>query len=114
MSILVSPQRLAAVLVLLAAFVAELVKSAARVAIAVFSPADRLRPAVVAVPISLKTDLGIATLASMVTLTPGTTALHVSERRDTLYVHVLDSPSPDDTVAAIKNGFERLIRRIEQ
>ncbi len=114
MSILVSPSRLWALAVLLGVFVVELVKSATSVAIAVLSPRVALNPAVVAVPIDLKTDLGIATLANLVTLTPGTTSLHVSQNRDTLYVHVLDAPSSSDDVAAsIKGTFERLIKRIE-
>ena len=113
MSFLLSPSRLVAFAQLLVTFVVELVKSAVRVAAAVLSPRMAVKPAVVAVPIELKTDLGIATLANLVTLTPGTTSLHVSESRDTLYVHVLDSPSADAVVADIKGTFERLIRRIE-
>jgi multicomponent Na+:H+ antiporter subunit E len=106
-------RRLLPLLALLATFLVALVTSASRVALAAILPTGRLEPSVVAVPIDLRTDLGIATLANLVTLTPGTTALHVSESRDTLYVHVLDAPSADATVAEIKNGFERLIRRIE-
>ncbi len=113
MSILLSPRRLWALAVLFATFLTELVKSASRVAIAVLSPRAALAPAVVAVPIDLRSDLGIATLANLVTLTPGTTSLHVSEKRDTLYVHVLDAPSADAVARDIKNTFERLIRRIE-
>ncbi len=106
-------RRLWPLLALLVTFLVALVASASRVALAAILPTGRLEPAVVAVPIELKTDLGIATLANLVTLTPGTTALHVSEERDTLYIHVLDAPSADVVVADIKNGFERLIRRIE-
>ncbi|WP_349370218.1 Na+/H+ antiporter subunit E [Salinarimonas sp.] len=113
MSFLLSPSRIVAFAQLLVTFLVELVKSATRVAGAVLSPKMAVQPAVVAVPIALKTDLGIATLANLVTLTPGTTSLHVSESRDTLYVHVLDSPSADAVVADIKGTFERLIRRIE-
>lgn len=113
MSILLSPRRLLAFAQLLVTFVVELVKSAVRVAGAVLSPRPALDPAVVAVPIALKTDLGIATLANLVTLTPGTTSLHVSESRDTLYVHVLDSPSAEAVAKDIKDTFETLIRRIE-
>jgi len=106
-------QRLLPILILIAVFLWALVTSASRVALAALSPLGRLQPAVVAVPIELRTDIGIATLANLVTLTPGTTSLHVSENRDTLYVHVLDAPAADAVIADIKNTFERLIRRIE-
>jgi multisubunit Na+/H+ antiporter MnhE subunit len=42
----------------------------------------------------------------MVTLTPGTTSLHVSDDRSTLYVHVMNVS--DDTVAQTKEGFEAM------
>jgi len=106
-------RRLVPLLTLVALFLWALVTSATRVALAALMPTGRLQPAVVAVPIELRTDLGIATLANLVTLTPGTTALHVSAARDTLYVHVLDAPTADAVITDIKSGFERLIRRIE-
>jgi multicomponent Na+:H+ antiporter subunit E len=113
MSILLQPRRLWALLILLGTFLLALVTSAWRVALAVLSPGAQLHPAVVAVPIELKTSLGIATLANLVTLTPGTTSLHVSDSRDILYVHVLDSPSADAVIKDIKETFESLIQRIE-
>lgn len=113
MKILLSPARLWALLVLLVTFLYALVTSATKVAAAVLSPRITVKPAVVAVPIELRTDLGIATLANLVSLTPGTTSLHVSENRDILFVHVLDSPSADEVIKDIKGSFERLIKRIE-
>lgn len=114
MHILSSPRRMLAFVVLLWTFIVELLKSAVRVAIQVIQPPHRVRPAIIAVPIELKTDLGIATLANLISLTPGTTSLHVSPSRDILYVHVLDSPDADAVAADIKQTFERLIRRIEE
>lgn len=114
MNILFHPRRLWALLTLFVTFLKALLVSAWQVALAVLSPSGRLQPAIVAVPIELKTNLGIATLANMVTLTPGTTSLHVSESRDTLYVHVLDSPSADAVIMDIKDTFESLIKRIEE
>lgn len=113
MSLVRNPRRLWALLTLLVTFLKALLVSAWQVARAVLSPTARLQPAIVAVPIALKTDLGIAILANMVTLTPGTTALHISENRETLYIHVLDSPSADAVIRNIKDTFESLIRRIE-
>ena len=106
-------RRLVPIAILLALFLWSLLTSASRVALAALLPTGRLQPAVLAVPIELRTDFGIATLANLVTLTPGTTALHVSENRDTLYVHVLDAPEADAVIDDIKTGFERLIRKIE-
>lgn len=94
-------------------FLRELVKSSSAVAKAAFAVEQRNTPAIIAVPISLRTDFGIAMLANLVSLTPGTTSLHVSDDRRTLYVHCLDAPVVDDVVADIKTTFERRIAEIE-
>ena len=52
-------------------------------------------------------------LANLVSLTPGTTSLHVSDDRKILYVHCLDAPVVDEIVADIKDTFERRIAEIE-
>ncbi|RAI02347.1 sodium:proton antiporter [Acuticoccus sediminis] len=101
------------VLVLAAVFLRELVVSSVAVARTVLSADAQPRSAIIAVPLDVRTDAGITTLANCVTLTPGTTALHVSEDRRTLFVHVLDTVSESEVVAGIKSTFERRIREIE-
>ena len=93
-------------------FVKELLLSAWQTARLILSPRRDWRPAIVAVPVDLRGDAAITLLADMVTLTPGTTILHVSEDRRTLYVHVMDAAAPEATAHAIKSGFERKIREV--
>lgn len=107
------PSRAAGTLVLLAIFGRELVKSSATVARAAFARNPRTASAILAVPVELRTDLGLATLANLVTLTPGTCSLHVSDDRRTLFVHALDASDPEALVADIRRTFEARIRRIE-
>ncbi len=97
-----------------AVFLYELGLSSYAVARAAFSRKPRIASAIVAVPIELRTDLGIALLANLVTLTPGTCSLHVSDDRRTLYVHALDVDSPETTITGIKRAFERRIARLER
>jgi multicomponent Na+:H+ antiporter subunit E len=99
---------------LAAVFVYELGLSSLTVARAAFSRRPRIAAAIVAVPIDLHTDFGIAVLANLITLTPGTCTLHVSDDRRTLYVHALNVDSPERTVTAIKRAFERRIARVER
>lgn len=94
-------------------FLIELVKSSVSVAWAVINPSIQINPAIVAVPLDLKTDIHIATLANLVSLTPGTTSLHVSEDRKTLYVHALDCTDPDATISGIKTTFESILLKSE-
>lgn len=90
----------------------ELMLSNVRVAHAVlFTPLDRFTPGIIAVPLELESDAEITALSNLVTLTPGTLALDVSDDRRTLFVHVLDLSNPDEALASIK-AFERGVREI--
>ncbi|RIX97738.1 sodium:proton antiporter [Aureimonas flava] len=100
-------------LVLAAVFQRELVTSSVAVARAAFARQPRTASAIIAMPIALRTDFGIAVLANLVTLTPGTCSIHVSDDRRTLFIHALDAEDPDAIVAGIRTAFEDRIRRIE-
>lgn len=93
----------------LAFFVKEIVVSNLVVAREVLSPRPRRRPGVVAVPLDARTDAEITFLANVVTLTPGTLSLDVSEDRSTLYVHTMFLDSPEALRREIKDGFERRV-----
>lgn len=106
-------RRLAACLRLSVIFLRELALSSWSVARAALGPAQSLSPAIIAMPVRLRTDLGIATLANLVSLTPGTTSLHVSQTRDLLYIHCLDGGDPDAVIAGIQRAFEDTLLEIE-
>ena len=90
----------------------EVVVANLRVAAAVIAPAGRLRPAIVAVPLTLDRDAEIALLANLITLTPGTLSLDVSPDRRTLYVHAMAVTGPDELRREIRDGFERRILEV--
>jgi len=90
-------------------FVYELILSAWRVATIVLRPRIVLQPGIIAVPLTVDRDFEITMLANLITLTPGTLSVDVSEDRKTLYVHCIDVPDPQATIDDIKNGFERKI-----
>ena len=97
------------VLALLWLFVVELVKSAWSVAKMTLAPGNKFTPGIVAVPLSCDRDIEIMLLANMITLTPGTLSLDVSDDRSTLYVHAMDVADEAALIMDIKNGFERRI-----
>ena len=76
----------------------------------VLNPGRVSQSAIVAIPLDVKSDLGITLLANMVTLTPGTTTLYISEDRTRLYAHVMNYS--DTIVTDIKNGVERQILKV--
>lgn len=94
---------------LLLLFLKELVMSAVRVAILVLSPKMNMKPGIFAFPLTVDRDFEIALLANMITLTPGTLSVDVSEDRKYLYVHAVDCSDIEAGKEAIRNGFERKI-----
>jgi multisubunit Na+/H+ antiporter MnhE subunit len=106
-------RRTSAALSLAGAFVVDLVASSLAVARIVLAPRRQNRPAIVAVPVDVRTEWGVALFAYLVSLTPGSTCLHVAEDRRTLYVHFLDAPDADVRAAGIKALYERRILQLE-
>lgn len=94
---------------LLLFFIKDVLVSNIRVAREVLSIRRTGRPGIVAVPLSVKTDLEITLLVGLITLTPGTLGIDISSDRRTLYVHSMFVTHPDDVRAAIKGGFERRV-----
>ncbi|SMQ60912.1 multicomponent Na+:H+ antiporter subunit E [Devosia lucknowensis] len=109
-----SPKRLGRILSLAVLFLYELVVSAVRVAAVVIRPdlSRAVRPAIVAVPIALKSDVEITLLANMITLTPGTLSVDLSDDRSVLYVHALYMADREGMIADITNGFEKKVREV--
>jgi multicomponent Na+:H+ antiporter subunit E len=93
-------------------FLKELLAANLKVAAAVAAPRGRIRPAIVACPLTLDRDAEIALLANLITLTPGTLSLEVSRDRRTLYVHAMAVTSPEDLRREIRDGFERRILQV--
>ena len=106
-------RRAAAAVALVGAFAMDLVASSLAVARIVLAPRRQNRPAIVAVPVDARTEWGVALFAYLVSLTPGSTCLHVSDDRRTLYVHFLDAPDTEARSAATKALYERWILLME-
>ena len=60
-------------------FPIELVKANVDVAIKALTPGLKIEPGIVKVPVSLKSEYGLAFLANSITLTPGTITLDIAE-----------------------------------
>lgn len=93
---------------LIGLFAYELVLSAFRVAVLVLRPnmGKELRPAIVAYPLSLKSNIEITVFANLLTLTPGTLSVDVSDDGKILYIHALDCADKEALIRELANGFE--------
>jgi multicomponent Na+:H+ antiporter subunit E len=76
------------------------------------TPLAELRPGIIAVPLDVKSDVEITMLANLITLTPGTLSLDVSDDRRVLYVHTIELEDAEAFRQSMKGGFERLVREM--
>jgi multicomponent Na+:H+ antiporter subunit E len=99
---------------LAAAFGRDLLISSLQVARAVLTPADRVQPRFVTVPLaSARSGLEITLVANYITLTPGTLTVDVSPDRRTLLVHsLLAGDSGDGVRADIRQAIEPRVTRV--
>lgn len=103
-----------AFIVLVAVFLRDLTVANIAVAHDLLTPKSQLRPGIIRVPLSAKTETEITLLANLLTLTPGTTSIDISEDRSTLYLHVmyLDREGPDRTREKIQREIEARLLRV--
>lgn len=102
------------ILALAALFVRELVMSELRVARLVLRPGMKahLHPAIIAFPLTVKSAAEITLLANLITLTPGTLSLDVSDDRQFLFIHAIDVVDREAFIRDLKDGFERRVLEV--
>lgn len=93
-------------------FFQQLLSANVRVAWEVLTPGHGMQPAIVAIPLTVKSDIEILLLANIITLTPGTLSLDVSVDKTVLYVHTMYVDDVDAFRQEIKQGFEKRILEI--
>lgn len=95
-------------------FLRELVLSNITVLRIVLNPRMDIKPGIFAFPTDLQKDWEITLLSSLITLTPGTLVVHVSDDQRTLYIHAIDVDSVTDEIDSIKDSFEKAIKEVGQ
>lgn len=106
--------RLWAVISLFFLFLKELVLSSFSVFKLVIQPKLAIRPAVFELETELKHDWEVTLLAALITLTPGTLVIGISDDQKKLYIHAIDFEDIEDAVSSIKNTFERAILEVSR
>ncbi len=95
-------------------FFQELVISNLKLARTIFSRKLDLRPAIVAIPLDAETDEEISILANLLTITPGSLTIDISDHKKYIYVHVLyaHDAGRDQTIQEIKEGLEKRVLEV--
>lgn len=106
--------RVWAVAYLLFLFLIELIKANIDVLKLVLSPKLTLRPGIFALETELKSDWEVTLLSNLITLTPGTLVIDISDDNKTLYIHAIDISEVSEAVDSIKNSFEKAIMEVSR
>ena len=88
----------------------ELVVSSIAVVWDVITPTQLSRTGIVEVPLDIKSDTGILLVTNLISLTPGTLSLDVSEDRKTLFVHAMFADDHEAVRSQLKNTMEKWVR----
>jgi len=109
---LLQPKRYFWFVVYLFIFVWECIKANLDVAYRVLHPAMPIRPGIVKVKTTLKSDMAKMLLANSITMTPGTISVDIID--DNLYIHwiYIRSEDPEIYTGIITGAFEKYIKRI--
>jgi len=105
-------ERLPKVLGLITFFGKELLISNVKVLWDVITPQHISRPGIIAIPLDARTDAEIMLVANLISLTPGTLSLDLSQDRRLLFIHVMFLEDIDQMRRQIKHGLERRVLEV--
>jgi multicomponent Na+:H+ antiporter subunit E len=89
-----------------------MVKANLQVAYDVMTPRYFMKPGIVRYPMDARTELEINLLATMISLTPGTLIMDLSEDKKIVYIHVMYLNDPEVFINEMKTGLERRLLEI--
>lgn len=91
-------------------FLWELLISSLKVAWSVVTPLRYSKPGIISVPLDVSSDTELTVLANLISLTPGSLSLDVSDDRKHLVVHAMFIENADDFRHEIKTGMEHRVQ----
>ncbi len=93
-------------------FIKELILSSVSVLKQVLTPKLTITPGIFTYETKLKGDWEITTLALLLTLTPGSVVMEVSEEGDLFYIHAMDMEQTKQEVIRSIGKFEQAILEV--
>ncbi|GGC52940.1 cation:proton antiporter [Pedobacter quisquiliarum] len=93
-------------------FLYEMIAANVQVAYDVITPKYFFKPGIIRYPLEATTDIEINLLSTMISMTPGTLILDISEDKKSLFIHVMYLRDRDRFIQQIKKGFEHKLLEI--
>ncbi|MYL33390.1 Na+/H+ antiporter subunit E [Pontibacillus yanchengensis] len=105
-------KRVMKIIYLVLLFIKELLLSNISIVKWVYKPNLDMEPGIFALPIDLKSNWEITLLANLITLTPGTLSIAVSNDHSYIYVHAMNIEDVEEEINSIKDSFEKAIKEV--
>lgn len=107
-------RRVWAAIKLAAIFSWELIVANIDIAKMVLNPKMEMKPGIVKVPTTLKTEGELTLLAMIISLTPGTLIMDFSPDNRFFYIHSVHMEDKEDVIAKIRDVFEKAIMEVTE
>lgn len=104
--------RIYKILVLFYIFIRELILSNLDVVKLVYAREPNFEPGIFAMPIDVKKNWEITLLANLITLTPGTLSIALSDDNSHIFIHAMHIDEKEQSIHEIKNTFEKAIMEV--
>ena len=92
----------------------ELLYSSIQVAWDILTPRHKSQSELIEVPLQCKHSAQISLLANLISLTPGTLAVDVTKKNQSIIVHIMFAQNKENIISFIKNKLEsKIIKVIE-
>ena len=107
-------RRVLKIVSLILLFIQELLLSSMSVLKQILTPNLNITPGIFTYETELRGDWEITTLALLLTLTPGSVVMEVSEEGDMFYIHAMDMEESKEDVIRSIGKFEKAILEVTQ
>ncbi len=105
-------KRLYKIFILGLIFARELILSNIAIVKHVYRRNPTFEPGIFAMPIDVTEKWEITLLANLITLTPGTLTVAISDDQKQLFIHAMDMDTKEQSIKDIKNSFEKAILEV--
>jgi multicomponent Na+:H+ antiporter subunit E len=105
-------KRVEKIIKLILIFIRELILSSISVLRWILSPQLNITPGIFTYETKLEGDWQVTALALLLTLTPGSVVMEVSEKGNLFYIHAMDLEEAKDSIVRSIGKFERAILEV--
>ena len=90
----------------------ELIKANFGVLKIILKPRIENKPGFFVYETELERDWQLVLLSNLITLTPGTVVLGISDDRKKIYIHSIDFSTKEEEIQNIKSSLEKVVRKV--